>query len=604
MGMRSIWILLVFAFWSGEIFGQSFFQVSIPSGTQHFIGNSVTVRPDPQAGLHSSCGTGPYTINAAKSGYTFIFSRPVNRIRAQLTNLNIGERIGFYINGSFFYVTPGHLSPYGGTCILGLSQAINGYVTEINSGASTAAMVDIEPGYKIDSISIVHEEFDAQGTHFSFFFEGDPQVLITEPFNDSLMCRTDSVSIPYHVNLHFNNGNEFIAELSDKDGDFSNPRIIGSIVDVGTNRIPAYLPADIPIGEGYKIRVRATDPPRLSSETDIDISIDRYPPIQLHSNSPVCIDHPIKLVAQVDSGVRVSWKGPSDFSSALRSPEIEKAAVLHEGTYYLQAERNGCMTMDSLTIDTKPTPVIGTVYNSSPVCEGGEVKLGADQVTEGASYSWTGPQGFKSQLPSPPISSVAPRHAGEYGLQVTKQGCSSLMKTTKVSIDAMPVIHHLENTSPFDDPAYAGDRVILRVEGSEGAQYAWTGPNEFSSTDRELVFDPITSANEGIYKVLARIGVCEVGDSTRIVVRNRKRFAQYPNPASTSFEFFTFVEKPQSISYRLTDGQGRVVYTNHQEATQGSIRAVVPTSGLAEGIYYFEIIVDEEQIRLKIQVAH
>lgn len=602
--MRNLWILLAFFLGSGSLQAQSFFQVSIPSGTQHFVGNSVTVVPHPLAGLHSSCGTGPYTIHAEKSGYTFLFDRPVNRIRAALTNLNIGERIGFYINGNFFYVTPGHLSPYGGTCILGLSQAINGYVTEINAGASTAAMVDIEPGFKIDSISIVHEDYDAQGTHFSFFFEGDPQVLISEPYQDSLHCRTDSIWIPYHVNLHFNNNNQFIAELSDPQGDFSNPRTLGAVVDVGTGQIPAYLPDDLPLGKGYRIRVRATDPPRISAPTQISLSLDRYPPISLSSNSPVCLDHPIALHAQVDSGVQVRWEGPMDFLSTETDPLIPQASLQREGKYYLRAERNGCQSLDSLSITTKPTPIITGIKNSSPVCEGEGVLLSAEVSAEDVDYLWTGPQGFRSTQAAPVISSARPQQGGEYRLEITRAGCTSLPASTELKIDPRPVISSIRNNSRFDSPLFAGARAELEAIGTPEADYIWTGPNGFTAEGPLLVFEPVTSANQGKYTVLASIGVCRTMDSTELVIRNRKQYSQYPNPSDQGFEFFTFVEKPQVVHYRLIDLMGRVVFQNSQSVNQGYIRAEVPTSGLTEGLYFFDIKVDEETFRLKIQVAH
>lgn len=598
--MRRLLIVIALIIWSGSGWAQSFFQVLIPSGTQHFIGNSVTVVPDPLAGLHSSCGTGPYTINAAKSGYTFIFSRPVNRIRASLTNLNIGERIGFYINGSFYPVNPGHLSPYGGTCILGLSQAINGYVTEINAGASTAAMVDIEPGFKIDSIRIVHEDYDAQGTHFSFFFEGDPQVLIAEPFTDSLMCRTDSVWIPYHVNIHFNNNNQFIAELSDPYGDFSSPRAIGAVVDVGTGTIPSYLPDDLPIGTGYKLRVRATDPPRVSEPALISISVDRHPPIKLSSNSPVCLDNPIELVAEVDTGVHVDWKGPMDFSSQDTHPVIDLAREENEGVYYLRAERNGCQSMDSLSIKTKPTPLITDLRNSSPVCEREGVQLISEVNTPDPEYLWTGPRGFRSTQASPYIPSIDRDKGGTYYLQVTKLGCTSAAKGTEVKVDQMPVISGIRNNSPLN----AGSRAELEVLGSPEAHYSWTGPRGFRAEGPLLVFNPVTSAHQGTYTVLATIGVCQATDSAQIVIRNRKQYAQYPNPSDQGFEFFTFVEKPQVVDYRLIDLMGRVVFQESKPVDQGYIRAQIPTSGLVDGIYFFDIRVDEENFRLKIQVAH
>ena len=73
---------------------------------------------------------------------------------------------------------------------------------------------------------------------------------------------------------------------------------------------------------------------------------------------------------------------------------------------------------------------IGVLYNSpdgagsnAPVCAGSMLNLTATTVA-GASYSWTGPNGFSSSLQNPSISYTA-AYAGTYTLQATLPGCAT-----------------------------------------------------------------------------------------------------------------------------------------------------------------------------------
>lgn len=90
----------------------------------------------------------------------------------------------------------------------------------------------------------------------------------------------------------------------------------------------------------------------------------------------------------------------------------------------------------SVTINQKPaTP---TAASNSPVCVGATLNLTASTVS-GASYSWTGPNGFTSTLQNPTITNVALGSAGTYSVTVTVNGCTSDAGTTPVNVS--PLVH-------------------------------------------------------------------------------------------------------------------------------------------------------------------
>ncbi len=69
--------------------------------------------------------------------------------------------------------------------------------------------------------------------------------------------------------------------------------------------------------------------------------------------------------------------------------------------------------------------------NSGPVCSGSTLSLTATTVS-GATYAWTGPNGFTSAVQNPSLTYTA-AYAGIYSVQVTAAGCTAKAYTTVVS---------------------------------------------------------------------------------------------------------------------------------------------------------------------------
>ena len=81
-----------------------------------------------------------------------------------------------------------------------------------------------------------------------------------------------------------------------------------------------------------------------------------------------------------------------------------------------------------------------TAGNSGPLCPGQSLNLTATNVI-GATYSWTGPNGFTSNLQNPTISNVTAAMAGSYtvNVSVVAPPCNS-SSTTTVVINPDPVV--------------------------------------------------------------------------------------------------------------------------------------------------------------------
>jgi hypothetical protein len=86
-----------------------------------------------------------------------------------------------------------------------------------------------------------------------------------------------AVSVPYTVSGTFNAGNAFEAYLSDATGSFAAETLIGSLSSQTDGTISATIPAGTTAGAGYRIRVKATDPATVGSQSTADLTVNVGP---------------------------------------------------------------------------------------------------------------------------------------------------------------------------------------------------------------------------------------------------------------------------------------------------------------------------------------
>jgi hypothetical protein len=78
------------------------------------------------------------------------------------------------------------------------------------------------------------------------------------------------------------------------------------------------------------------------------------------------------------------------------------------------------------------------------VCEGQTIQLTADLVA-GATYTWTGPNGFNSNLQNPIILNSTVANAGVYSLIITVGGINSPPVTCTVVVNTIPIIGNIQH---------------------------------------------------------------------------------------------------------------------------------------------------------------
>jgi len=108
--------------------------------------------------------------------------------------------------------------------------------------------------------------------------------------------------------------------------------------------------------------------------------------------------------------------------------------------YVITTASNGCQILPSFyDVVVNPQPITPVANSNSPVCSGSTINLLTPTIVGGATYLWTGPNGFTSTLKNPSITNVTAANAGTYILYLVANGCSSIGATVDVAVDAKPV---------------------------------------------------------------------------------------------------------------------------------------------------------------------
>lgn len=377
------------------------------------------------------------------------------------------------------------------------------------------------------------------GSYYDAFlvsFVVDTLPYVKHPFDDTLLCTGDTIEIDYGVTFDFQSGNKFQVQLSDANGGFGGTTLIGDLVAVTDSTIKCVIPNNTPNGEGYRVRILADNPARVSADNQIDIKI-YSPPSQLvaSSNSAVCVGDTIKLFGNHDplSGVSYTWSGPGSYISGVQNPIITAASLADTGDYILTATIAGkCSSIDTTTVDVNIIPEVPTASSNSVVCPNTTLTLFAASTTANSSYSWRGPNSFTSSNQNPAINNATYGMAGTYYVKATKEGCTSAEDSVTVAVAITTPTPSASSNSPVCER----QTVELTSTTINNATYKWVGPNNYTGTTTNLtnMVPNITKNGAGKYYLTAIVNGCESRkDSVEVVVNDAPDISVYPSPGDS-----------------------------------------------------------------------
>ncbi len=135
----------------------------------------------------------------------------------------------------------------------------------------------------------------------------------------------------------------------------------------------------------------------------------------------------------------VSGGAYSTVFSGLATTNCTDTGLTNGVTYYyvVSASVLGCESTNSAFASATPAcspPASPTAGNSGPLFMGMTLNLTATTVP-GATYSWSGPNGFNSTIQNPSLLNVSTNAAGVFSVTAATGGCTSAPATTTVVVN-------------------------------------------------------------------------------------------------------------------------------------------------------------------------
>lgn len=248
----------------------------------------------------------------------------------------------------------------------------------------------------------------------------------------------------------------------------------------------------------------------------VDVNLGGPATPQFTANSPVCENQTLTFNAPTVAGATYHWSGPNGWTSSVEDPSFANATTALNGNYNLYVVVNGCTsavaTLPITVVSATTTPVFST---NSPVCEGSPIQLNA-QTYPGATYSWTGPNGFTSSLEDPVVPAATAAAGGTYNLSITVGACASGTASQTVTVTPAPAAPLFTSNSPvctLTDIQFDGPSI-------PGATYSWTGPGGWTANTEDATRPNASVGMAGTYELTVTVNGCTSLPASQTVTVN------------------------------------------------------------------------------------
>lgn len=419
----------------------------------------------------------------------------------------------------------------------------------------------------------------------------DSIVYLEQPFDDTVICLNSKgaqVRVGYIVSRSFRAGNVFTAELSDVNGSFTSPTIIGTKAGTASGYIHCTLPNNLARTKGYRIRVVASAPYYVSNDNGIDIELkdgSEHPVIT--GDTALCAGETLSLKAtSATTGASFRWAGPDGYNATGTNVTRTGMAVADSGNYIVSVSPFECRTNDTLQVKVFYTPSVPTTSHNAPLCEGDTLVFKYEKDADTTVHYGVGWPNPNANFGDGIITDRAtPQHNGKYVVVATKEPCQN-MDSTEIEIYPAPRFDISVNS-----PLKAGQDLKLSVkEDSAVSNYAWTGPDVFSSANRENIIPNVSAFNAGIYYISGTKGGCTGRDSVEVVVNEGEDFLiLFPNPNNGQFTLRGNFKNEQEMQLRVVNAAGQLVYKESFKTIRRQVNRSITLPAVASGVYTLHV---------------
>ena len=270
--------------------------------------------------------------------------------------------------------------------------------------------------------------------------------------------------------------------------------------------------SNIPVAASGVYTLSVIDGNNCPGTKTLSVLVNANPTATASANpNVICVGNTINLNS--GGGSSYSWSGPNGYSNATQNPSIPNAGSPNVGDYTVTVtDGNLCSStaIASVTIVTLPTFTMSS--NGSNICYGGTIQFNAGSGPY--TYSWSGPASYTvANSTNPSITPATPLNSGTYTVTASAGSCSY---TQTLSVNVYPQI--LVNASATSYVLCSGS--LANLVGTGGGTYAWTGPDNFSTTTQNPQIPNVQANAAGIYTltVTDTNTNCSASDTVKLTV--------------------------------------------------------------------------------------
>lgn len=224
-----------------------------------------------------------------------------------------------------------------------------------------------------------------------------------------------------------------------------------------------------------------------------------------------CIGENISLNTDSIAGATYSWTGPNGFTATSRQILVPIDQANKAGDYALSITVNEC-TSDPVTITIPPigqTPVASFSMLTNNACTNTQSFTFSNTSSNFQKLRWNFGEGASIAPGSDnPVNTIRYSSSGKKTIILEAEG-----STGCISIFSQEIIVALSPDKPVitvNKPDFClTDTIRLSTPVQTDVTYHWTGPNNFSSNEREPGIRVNSAAVAGIYSLMISRGNCQ-----------------------------------------------------------------------------------------------
>ena len=318
------------------------------------------------------------------------------------------------------------------------------------------------------------EIFGFEVVNAIYYYDVPRSIEVVQPLATTI-CPGATVSVPYEATGVYNAGgfliaaNHFTAQLSDANGDFTTPVDIGDTISTTSGSITATIPANTPLGSGYRIRVISTSPDFIGTDNGFNITIGGITTaaISAGGSTLICTGDTVLLTAVGGPGYQWQLDG-----NDLVGETNAGLAAITAGSYTVVVD-NACGTATSnaivVEVNAPPVHVLDTLAYT--ICAGASAQFSAHDASGQSSLTY---QWYLNNAPVPGAMDTLmdASLAGAYTFEATNTitGCTFTTGAVMLTVETVdaPLV-----TAVGDTSFCAGGSVLFEASIVPGATYQW-----------------------------------------------------------------------------------------------------------------------------------